>query len=63
MGLPGYDDWKTHNPDDDLCEFCGAYPHERSGGWKPRLCTGDCGRSWRDPDYERDQIIDDRLNA
>jgi hypothetical protein len=24
--LPGYDDWKTHNPDDDRCEFCGAHP-------------------------------------
>jgi hypothetical protein len=21
-----YDDWKTHNPDDDRCEFCGAAP-------------------------------------
>ena len=25
--LPGYDDWKTHNPDDDRCEFCGANDH------------------------------------
>lgn len=23
--LPGYDAWKTHNPDDDRCEFCGVH--------------------------------------
>lgn len=47
--LPGYDDWKTHNPDDDRCEFCGVHPRECRGGWQPDLCTGECGRSWRDP--------------
>lgn len=26
-----YDDWKTHDPDDDRCEFCGVYPRECRG--------------------------------
>jgi len=51
---PGYDIWKTSNPDDGRCEFCGAYPRECRGGWQPDCCTGECGCSWRDPDYERD---------
>lgn len=58
--LPGYDDWKTHNPDDDRCEFCGVHPRECRGGWQPDLCTGECGRSWRDPDYEYDKMRDER---
>lgn len=58
-GLPGYDDWKTHNPDDDRCEFCGVHPRECRGGWRPDRCTGECGRSWRDPDYEYEAMRDD----
>ena len=54
MGLPGYDEWKTRNPEDDRCEFCGAYPSECR-------CTGKCGRGWRDPDFERDQARDDAM--
>jgi hypothetical protein len=61
--LPGYDAWKTHNPDDDRCEFCGVHPRECSGGWQPARCTGECGRGWRDPDYEYDQMRDERDNA
>lgn len=30
-----YDDWKTHNRDDERCEFCGAVPWECRGGWQP----------------------------
>lgn len=59
-GLPGYDDWKTHNPDDDRCEFCGASPSECRAGWQPDACTGECGQQWRDPDRERDEAIDNR---
>jgi hypothetical protein len=59
MDLPGYDNWKTHNPDDDRCEFCGAHPDESTAGWRPRLCTGECAVIWRDPDYEREQMRDD----
>lgn len=55
MSLPGYDDWKTHNPDDDRCEHCGAHPEARRGGWQPEQCTGECGTAWRDPDFENDQ--------
>ena len=33
MNLPGYDDWKTHNPADDCCEYCGADPRYCRGGW------------------------------
>lgn len=54
MTLPGYDEWKTHNPDDDRCEFCGAYPSEFSAGWQPSVCNGECRQTWRDPDAERD---------
>jgi len=59
MDLPGYDDWKTHNPDDDRCEFCGVHPRECSSGWQPARCTGECGLSWRDPDFEYEQARDD----
>jgi hypothetical protein len=59
--LPGYDDWKTHNPDDDRCEHCGVHPRECSGDWQPEQCTGECGRGWRNPDAERDQRIDDEM--
>jgi hypothetical protein len=59
--LPGYDEWKTHNPEDDRCEYCGAYPSECRGGWAPSICTGECGRGWRDPDFERDQARDDEM--
>lgn len=52
--LPGYDAWKTTNPDDDRCEHCGGHPSECRSGWEPDACTGECGRRWRDPDYERD---------
>jgi len=62
MNLPGYDDWKTHNPDDDCgCEFCGASRWECRAGWQPEFCTGECGCSWRDPDYERDKMRDERM--
>lgn len=54
-----YDDWKTHNPDDDRCEFCGAAPWECRGGWQPNGCTGDCGKGWRDPDHEYEKMRDD----
>jgi hypothetical protein len=50
MDLPGYDDWKTHNPADDCCEYCGADPRYCRGGWQPEECNGECGRSFRDPD-------------
>ncbi len=56
----GYDDWKTHNPDDDRCEFCGAHPNESRHGWAPEACTGKCRTSWRDPDYEYDKMRDER---
>lgn len=54
-----YDDWKTHNPDDDRCEFCGVHPRECRGGWQPDACTGECGQKWRDPDAEREMERDD----
>jgi hypothetical protein len=57
--LPGYDDWKTHNPDDDLCEFCGAHFRETRGGWMPVQCTRECDRNWRDPDFEYDRRRDE----
>jgi hypothetical protein len=56
-----YDDWKTHNPDDDRCEFCGVHPREVHAGWQPDRCNGECGRAWRDPDYEYDQMRDEQL--
>lgn len=49
MTLPGYDAWKTHNPDDD-----------RSAACTSDECSGECGRAWRDPDYERDKTKDER---
>lgn len=54
MNLPNYDDWKTHDPADDNCEHCGASPYAARDGWRPDRCTGECRRSWRDPDAERD---------
>ena len=60
MSLPGYDDWKTHNPDDDRCEFCGAHPRDFAGGYKPARCTDECNAQWRDPDDEHDQMRDKR---
>jgi len=54
-----YDDWKTHNPDDDRCEFCGAAPWESRGGWQPSGCNGECRTSWRDPDAEYERMRDD----
>jgi hypothetical protein len=56
--LPGYDDWKTHNPDDDRCEHCGAAPWEFKGGWQPDRCNGEC-RRFRDPDAEYERMRDD----
>ena len=43
MSLPGYDEWKTHNPSDDCCDYCGADPRYCRGGWEPNECTGECG--------------------
>lgn len=57
--LPGYDSWKTHDPTDDLCEFCGADPR-RSRGWQPGRCTGECGTVWRDPDDEYEKLRDEK---
>lgn len=51
-----YDQWKTHNPDDDRCEHCGAAPFEMRSGCQPERCTGECGRGWRDPDYEYERM-------
>jgi hypothetical protein len=58
VSITGYDDWKTHNPDDDRCEHCGADPRGTKG-WAPEDCTGKCGTSWRDPDYEYDRMRDE----
>ena len=58
--LPGYDDWKTHNPDDDCCEFCGAHPNESRDGWAPEICTGKCRTIWRDPDAEYEKMRDEK---
>ena len=55
----GYHEWLTHNPDDDRCEHCGAFPYECRAGWQPERCTGECNRRWRDPDAERDMQMDD----
>jgi hypothetical protein len=60
MDLPGYDDWKTSNPDDLRCEHCGAGPECLERGWQPDGCNGECGIKWRDPDDERDAKRDDR---
>ena len=59
-GLPGYDAWKTHNPDDNRCEICGAAPYECRDGWQPDSCTGECNRGWRDPDAEYEATRDER---
>lgn len=56
--LPGYDEWKTRDPDEGRCEFCGANLRRRDG-WQPDACTGECGRSWRDPDAEYEAMRDD----
>jgi hypothetical protein len=62
MTLPGYDAWKTQSPDDEnpQCEFCGIHESACRGGWQPDCCTGECGRSWRDPDAEYDRMRDER---
>lgn len=52
--LPGYDAWKLASPDDDYCEYCGIHERSCRAGWEPDCCTGECGRQWRDPDFERD---------
>lgn len=59
---PGYDTWKTMSPYDEnpCCEFCGASDREAAKGWQPDHCTGECRRSWRDPDAEYDAMRDDR---
>lgn len=58
-GLPGFDAWISHNPDDDRCEFCGADTrYALRDGWQPDECTGECRTIWRDPDAERDAILD-----
>ena len=59
MNLPGYDEWKTHDPADDCCEFCGADPRY-CRGWQPNECTGECGQRFRDPDAEYEAMRDDR---
>ena len=59
--LPGYDAWKTHNHDDDRCEFCGADPRDCRSGWQPDRCNGECGRGWRDPDAEYDAQRDEAM--
>ena len=61
--LPGYDSWKTHNPDDDRCEFCGAHERECRAGWQPDCCTGECRRTWRDPDAEYEKSRDEVSTA
>lgn len=58
--LPGYDEWKTRDPDEGLCEFCGVHERSCRGGWQPDCCTGECGRNWRDPDAERGRMRDER---
>lgn len=62
MNLPGYDNWKTMSPDEDgpeECEFCGAVMgYSQRKGWQPAECTGECERSWRDPDAEYDAMRD-----
>ena len=63
MELPGYDDWKTHNPDDDRCEHCGADPRVYRAGWQPTPCTGECGTVWRDPDAEYEAARDNANDA
>lgn len=56
----GYDEWKTRDPDDDRCEFCGARNEGHTArGWQPDECTGKCRRSWRDPNAENDARRDD----
>lgn len=59
--LPGYDEWKTRDPDEGRCEFCGAHASECRGGWQPPRCTDECGRSWRDPDAEYEASRDDAI--
>lgn len=59
-GLRGYDEWKTRDPDEDRCEFCGADAGACRAGWEPSSCTGECGQQWRDPDAEYERRRDDR---
>lgn len=53
-----YDEWKTHDPADDRCEYCGADPSDCRAGWQPHGCTGECGHVWRDPDAELEERRD-----
>jgi len=57
--MGGYDNWLTHNPDEDRCEFCGVHDGGCRAGWQPEDCTGECGRRWRDPDAEYDRMRDE----
>lgn len=57
--LPGYDEWKTRDPDEGRCEFCGVHASECRSGWRPSRCTGECDLSWRDPDTEYEAARDD----
>lgn len=57
MTLSGYDEWKTHNPADDRCEFCGV-DQRYCDGFRPDECTGDCGARFRDQDAEYDAMRD-----
>ena len=61
MDLSGYDEWKTRDPDDDRCEFCGT--REGGDGWQPDACDGKCRRVWRDADDENDARRDDRMTG
>lgn len=54
--LPGYDAWKTRDPREDHCEFCGVHARQCRAGWQPDECTGECGQTWRDPDAEYDAM-------
>jgi hypothetical protein len=56
-----YDQWKTHNPADDNCQYCGASPRECRAGWEPMNCSGKCGIRWRDPDAEYDAMRDRQM--
>jgi hypothetical protein len=61
MNLPGYDAWKTMSPDDEnpCCEFCGVSDRAAAKGWHPDCCTGECRKSWRDPDAEYEAMRGD----
>ncbi len=57
--LPGYDAWKTRDPDEDRCEFCGVNMRYADMRFGPDECTGECGRRFDDPDRARDERMDD----